>query len=251
MKKAILIVSYGVANRSVGEKSLGMLEKEIKECWQEWDVYQAFTGQRILKKCRAQRLDIPDESQALKKLVEQGYKKIVVLPTHLVYGSEYNRVVEATKRTLVDLKVGQPLLEGDILRKRLAETMIREIPLQGGETVLYVGHGTKLDDGTAYGRMEAELHKTGQVTALVGTLDTIDLTLTRIDTKKVTVVPLLLTAGKHMNQDICGEENSSLTSQLRKMGKQVYCVKRGLIEYESVRQIYLDQVEGLVQSFNL
>ena len=54
-----------------------------------------------------------------------------------------------------------------------------------------------------------------------------------------------------MNQDICGEENSSLTSQLRKMGKQVYCVKKGLIEYESVRQIYLDQVEGLVQSFNL
>lgn len=251
MKKAILIVSYGVASREVWEKSLGMLEKEIQEHWSKWDVYQAFTGQRILKKCRAQGLDIPDESQALKKLVEQGYKKIVVLPTHLVYGSEYNRVVEATKRTLVDLKVGQPLLEGDILRKRLAETMIREIPLQGGETVLYVGHGTKLDDDAAYGRMEAELHKTGQVTALVGTLDTIDLTLTRIDTKKVTVVPLLLTAGKHMNQDICGEENSSLTSQLRKMGKQVYCVKKGLIEYESVRQIYLDQVEGLVQSFNL
>ena len=251
MKKAILIVSYGVANRAVWEKSLGMLEKEIKECWPEWDVYQAFTGQRILEKCRAKGLEMPDESQALQMLTEKAYKKIVVLPTHLVYGSEYNRVVEATKRTLVDLKVGQPLLGNDILRKRLVEAMIREIPLQDGETVLYMGHGTKLDDYAAYGRMEEELHKAGQVPAIVGTLDAVDLTLERIDTKKVTVVPLLLTAGKHLNQDICGEEDSSLASQLRRAGKQVSCVKKGLIEYEAVRQIYLDQVEELVQSFNL
>ena len=251
MKKAILIVSYGVANRSVWEKSLGMLEKEIKECWPEWDVYQAFTGQRILEKCRAQGLNMPDESQALKKLVEHGYKKIVVLPTHLVYGSEYNKVVEAAKRISINLKVAQPLLGNDILRKRLAEAMIREIPLQGSETVLYVGHGTKLDDDAAYGRMEEELHKAGQVPAIVGTLDAIDLALERIDTKKVTVVPLLLTAGKHMNQDICGEEDVSLISQLRRAGIQVSCVKKGLIEYKAVRQIFLDQVEELVQSFNL
>ena len=251
MKKAILIVSYGVASREVWEKSLGMLEKEIQEHWPKWDVYQAFTGQRILKKCRAQGLDMPDESQALQMLTEKAYKKIVVLPTHLVYGSEYNRVVEATKRTLVDLKVGQPLLGNDILRKRLVETMIREIPLQGGETVFYVGHGTKLDDDAAYGRMEAELCRAGQIPVIVGTLGAVDLTLERIDVKKVIVVPLLLTAGKHLNQDICGEEDSSLASQLRRAGKQVSCVKKGLIEYEAVRQIYLDQVEGLVQSFNL
>lgn len=251
MKKAILIVSYGVANRAVWEKSLGMLEKEIKECWPEWDVYQAFTGQRILEKCRAKGLDMPDESQALKKMVEQGYKKIVVLPTHLVYGSEFNKVVEAAKRIAVDLKIGQPLLESDILRKRLAEAMIREIPLQDGETVLYVGHGTKLDDDAAYGRMEAELRRAGQIPVIVGTLGAVDLTLARIDVKKVIVVPLLLTAGKHLNQDICGEEDSSLASQLRRAGKQVSCVKKGLIEYEAVRQIYLDQVEELVQSFNL
>lgn len=251
MKKAILLVSYGIANKVAWEKSLGVLEEEIRGLWPEWKVYQAFTGRRIIERCWAQGFEIPSEEQAVQKLLGEGYEEILVLPTHLTFGSEYNKIVTALEDIPAESEIGLPLLGSEILHRRVVEAVIQEIPLQDGETLLCVGHGVKQDDSKIYEMLEEEFHKAGQTSAIVGTLETIDSALERIGSKKVMVFPLFLTAGKHALQDVCGEGENSVVSRLRTAGFDVCCVKTGLIEYQSIRRIYLDQLEELVRSFVL
>lgn len=251
MKKAILLVSYGVASKALWEKSLGMLEEEIRRDWPEWHVCQAFTGRRILEKYNAQGYEMSNETQALNQLVEQGFEKIIVLPTHLTFGSEYSKVMTAIETTEPKSIATLPLLGSEISRRKVAEVLIRETDLQEEEAILYVGHGSKQDESAVYEGLEKELHASGQTAAIVGTLESIDQVLTRINTRKVTVAPLLLTAGKHALQDICGEGKESVVSRLRAGGREVCFIEKGLVEYESIRRIYLEQLEELVQSFNL
>ena len=251
MKKAILLVSYGVASKKLWEKSLRVLEEEIRRRWPKWQVCQAFTGRRILEKFNAQGYEMPDENQALHQLVELGVEKIIVLPTHLTFGSEYSKVMATIRTTEPRSVAALPLLGSAISRRKVAEVLMRETKRQEEEAILYVGHGTKQDEHAVYEELEKELHAVGQTAAIVGTLGSIDQTLKRINVKKVMVVPLLLTAGKHALQDVCGEGEESVVSRLRASGKEVCCVEKGLMEYESIRRIYLEQLEELVQNFNL
>ncbi len=251
MKNAILLVSYGVAGKALWEKSLAVLEEEIRRCWPEWSVGQAFTGRRILEKCNAQGFAMPDETQALRKLVEQGFEKILVLPTHLTLGSEYSKVMTAIQTIAPKSIAAVPLLGSEVLRRKVAKALICETDQQKDETILYVGHGIKQDESAVYESLEKELHAVGQTAAIVGTLESVEQAMTRINAKKVTLIPLLLTAGKHALQDVCGEGEKSVASRLRASSREVCCVEKGLVEYESIRRIYLEQLEELVQNFNL
>ncbi len=251
MKKAILLVSYGVASKALWEKSLAVLEEEIRRHLPEWKVCQAFTGRRILEKYNAQGFEMPDETQALKELVEQGFEKIIVMPTHLTLGSEYNKVMMAIRTAAPESIAVLPLLGSEVTRRKVAEALIRVTSLQENETILYVGHGTKQDESAVYESLEKELHAAGQTAAIVGTLEEIEQALIRINARKLTLIPLLLTAGKHALQDVCGEGERSVASRLRTSGRDVCCVEKGLLEYEAIRRIYWEQLEELVQNFDL
>lgn len=246
MKRAILLVSYGVASRSVWTKTLELLEAEVRRAWPDWTVKQAFTGRRILEKCCSEGFCMQNEEQALAELVQDGYEKIVVLPTYMTFGSEYNKVVTAVEGLSFECKMGLPLLGNEVLRRQAAEALIHEIQLADGETALYIGHGTKQEKDQVYELLEKAVQRAGQNTAIIGTLENAESTVARIDTKRVRLVPLLLTAGRHALRDVCGEEAQSIASKFRAVGAEVECIEKGLLEYGSIRRIYLDQLRELI-----
>jgi CDP-diglyceride synthetase len=137
-----------------------------------------------------------------------------------------------------------PLLGSEISRRKVAEVLIRETDLQEEEAILYVGHGSKQDESAVYEGLEKELHASGQTAAIVGTLESIDQVLTRINTRKVTVAPLLLTSGKHALQDICGEGKESVVSRLRAGGREVCFIEKGLVEYAVQKKNYFLSICG-------
>lgn len=245
MKKVILVVSYGVAGKAAWEKSLGRLEEEIRRHWPEWDVYQAFTGRRILEKCRAQGFEMPDEKQLREKLIGEEYDRIVVLPVYVNFGKEYSKAIETVASEASADRTGLPLLGDEVWRRKVAEGLRNEVQAAQDETVLYVGHGSKQEGDRVYELLEEDLHQCGQK-AVVGSLEKVEEALDRIKTKKTVIVPLLLTAGKHALNDVCGDERHSVAARLRGAGNEVRCIEKGLMEYEAIRQIYLDQLRELI-----
>ncbi len=249
MKKAILLVSYGVTNQAAWEKTIGMLESEIRKQWMEWDIYQAFTGRRIIEKWKEQSFEMLNETEALESLTQKAYERIVVLPTHLTAGKEYDRVLKAVdriKEEQVEIQVGRPLLESEIMRKRVANVLIKELALQENEEVVYLGHGTEPNGNEVYELLEEELRRGGQTSAVVGTLGNIDLLLKTIQRKRIRLIPLLLTAGKHVLRDISGKEAGSAAERLREAGFEVTALENGLGEYESIRKVYMQQLDELI-----
>ncbi len=249
MKKAILLVSYGVANHVAWEKTIGMLESEIRKQWMEWDIYQAFTGRRIIEKWHGQGFDMLDETEALEGLVQKAYERIVVLSTHLTAGKEYERVVQAVNRIQaekVEIRVGLPLFGSEAMRKRVANVLTKEVDLPEDEDVVYLGHGTERNGNEVYKMLEAELQREGQKSAFVCTLGDIDTLINKIQKKKIRLIPLLLTTGKHVLRDISGKEAGSAAERLREGGFEVTVVEKGLGEFESIRKVYMQQLDELI-----
>ncbi len=249
MKKAILLVSYGVANHVAWEKTIGMLENEIRKQWIEWDIYQAFTGRQIIEKWHGQGFEILDEAEALESLVQKAYERIVVLPTHLTAGKEYDRVVQAVNRIKaekVEIQIGLPLFGSEAMRKRVAHALTKELDLQEDEDVVYLGHGTEQEGNDVYKMLEAELRKEGKKTTVVCTLGNIDTLINKIQKKNIRLIPLLLTTGKHVLRDISGKEAGSAAERLREGGFEVTAMENGLGEYESIRKVYMQQLDELI-----
>ncbi len=251
MKKAILLVSYGVASHMAWEKTLGILEAEIRNRWTGWDMYQAFTGRRIIEKWQEQGFGISNETEILDSLVQKEYERIIVLPTHLTFGKEYTRVVKAVESIKTDrvrVHVGLPLLGSRDLRIGVADAIIKELNLSEKEEAVYVGHGTLQNENTVYEMLEEELRKEGQTSAIVCTLGNIDKALKRIQKKSIRLIPVVLTAGKHALRDITGDETGSVAKRLRGAGFEVTVVEKGLGEYRSIRKVYMEQLDELINS---
>lgn len=233
------------------EKTIGVLETEIRDHWRDWDVYQAFTGRRIIEKWHEQGLHILNEIEALELLRQQRYERIMVLPTHLTFGKEYTQVikaVESVEKNSASIKVGLPLLGNTVLISKVVCALIKELSVQENEEMVLVGHGNRRNGCDVYEILEEELRRRGQCAVTVGTLENVDKLLNRVRMKNVRLVPLMLTAGKHALQDITGKQEGSVAMRFSELGCKVVSVEKGLGEYESIRKVYMEELDELINS---
>ncbi|MGL5615164.1 MAG: sirohydrochlorin cobaltochelatase [Sarcina sp.] len=263
MKKAILVVSFGTSDLDAITNSIAVIEDEIRDKFQGYNVIRAFTAHRIIKKIEektGEKILTPEE--ALVYLKKENYSEIIIQPLHLIAGEEYDyikKVFNNNKDNFEKILLGRPIFfyggadntPNDYIE--FINAIEDEILKDQDKTIILFGHGTAHPSNAAYGCLQNILSYKGYDNILITTVeayprvdDLINI-LKKRNISKVKVVPLLLVAGHHAKKDMAGVQEGSLKSDLEKVGIEVEISLKGLGEYERFRELYLLRVQDVIE----
>ncbi len=258
---AILVVSFGTSYHKSRDITIGAIEKAIADAFPEYEVRRAFTAQIIIDILKERDgLEIDNVTEALDRAVADGVHNLIVQPTHLMNGLEYQDVIAELEKYRDDfdqLVVGEPLLTSDKDFEAVARAITDAAgSYEDGETaILYMGHGTEAESNQVYAKMQETLNADGFGNYYIGTVeakpDLEDILAALKENgsyKRVVLAPLMVVAGDHANNDMAGEKEDSWKSVLTAEGYETECVLQGLGELEAIRQIYVEHVKAAAGS---
>ncbi len=254
MKKAILAVSFGTSYESALEKSITKVENCFHERFPEYDVYRAFTSGMVINILRNKRIEIQNIDDALKAIYDKGYEKVIIQPTHLISGDEYDKLCDIAlkyKENFKDFKIGVPLLNGADDLERVCNSF-HEKYCRSNNFLLLMGHGTEHNANKIYSDMNKICAENGFNNMFIATVEaspSIDDAINIIKeqpNKKVVLTPLMLVAGDHAQNDMAGSEPYSWKSRLEAVDKEVEVILKGMGEYEEFRDLYISHLEVLM-----
>lgn len=249
-KKAVLVVSFGTSYNDSREKTIGAVEKKIAEAMPDYEQRRAFTSQIIIDKIQKRDNEkINNVEEAVKELKDEGFGTVVIQPTHVMNGEEYDEMraaVEPFEKDFVSVKYGKPLLSSSEDYEETIKAIAAEVPAINDKTtaVVFMGHGTEHFADSAYSALDYRFKAMGYENAFVGTvegypdLDKIKADLSKFKPSKVVLVPLMIVAGDHANNDMAGDEEDSWKVQLKKEGYEVECILKGLGEYPGIQEMF-------------
>ena len=250
-KKAVLAVSFGTRFKETREKTLDVIEKDIREAFPGYEFCRAYTSptvRRILQ--QRDGICVDDVAGALDRLWKEGYQKVVAQATHVIRGFEYNRMkdtLEGYRGRFDRLSYGGPLLAGEEDYRKVVRILGRELgPYRGpGTALVFMGHGTGHEANASYAKLQQAFMEEGFEDCLVGTVEaspTLENMMKQVRSRrsrKVVLTPFLVVAGDHAHKDMAGDGEGSWKSRFLRSGYEVECVMRGLGEYAGIRQIYV------------
>ncbi|MCG8483387.1 MAG: sirohydrochlorin cobaltochelatase [Clostridia bacterium] len=257
VKKAILVVSFGTSYADTREKTIGATEQRIGEAFPEYDIKRAFTSQFIINKLKERDgIEIDNPNQALTRLKEEGYTEVYVQSLHVINGAEYDELTEAVMSFTEEfniLKMGKPLLTGHEDYAAVANAYIGHMPERSaGEAVLLMGHGTHHDANAAYACLDYVFEDEGIDNVFVGTVEgfpelgTVIKKLEKNQIEKVTLMPLMVVAGDHAQNDMAGDEEDSWKVMLKSQGYDVDYILKGLGEMPEIQELYIEHLEAAI-----
>ena len=208
---------------------------------------------------RRDNILIDDVDAALERAVNNGVKNLVVQPTHLMHGLEYDELVKEVGNysdAFDQVVFGEALLNSDDDFARVEKAITEwTASYDDGETAIcFMGHGTEADSNEVYQKMQDLLTKDGYTNYFVGTVEaqpSLDDVLAKVqagDYKRVVLEPLMVVAGDHANNDMAGDEDGSWKKTFEDAGYEVECLLRGLGENEDIRAIYVDHAKAAIDS---
>ena len=173
--QAVLVVSFGTSHLDTLEKTIQPIEWDIAGRMTGRVQRRAFTSGMILRKLeRRDGLHIDDVPQALSRLAAEGFDDVVLQPTHIMNGDEYDKLAAQTepfREKFVRLAVGRPLLTTVQDYKVTAQALLQVLPTREKDTALvFMGHGTEHFANSAYCQLEYVFHDLGRTDILVGTV---------------------------------------------------------------------------------
>ena len=260
MKKAILVVSFGTSHLDTLRVTIEKAENQIRDHFNDYDIYRAFTSHKIIRKLREKYemfIDTPEEVMA--KLYEDDYEDVIIQPLHIIPGEEYiyiNKIGEAYKDKFRSVKMGRP-----IFYYQGIENLPQDYSLfieatkklyEENNAVVYVGHGTAHSANAVYGCLQTVFEDEGYENVFVGTVEgypNFEAVLKRLKRKnidEVTLAPLMVVAGDHAKNDMASDEEGSWKSMLEKEGIKVNIYLKGLGENERFNQLYINRIEDLI-----
>ena len=260
VKPVILAVSFGTSYNDSREKTIGAVEKAIAQANPDYEVRRAFTAQTVIDILKERdNIETDNVDEAFERLVNDGVKTLVVQPTHVMSGYEYDdliAVVDTYKDKFDKVSIGAPLLTSDEDYSRVADALIEDTKSYNNEetAVVFMGHGTEHDANSAYTKLQQTFDSKNAGNYFVGTveatppLDDIVTAVKASGCKKVVLQPLMVVAGDHANNDMAGDEEDSWKTVLTNEGFEVQCVLKGLGEIEAVQDIYSDHVKDAVKT---
>lgn len=264
-KKAILVVSFGTTFPETRKLTIESVENKIKAAFPDYEVRRAFTSRIVIKRIAEQEgIKIDTEQQALERLKAEGYQEVVIQPLHIVAGEEYEkitRVVESYEKngTFAKIAVGRPLLyymgqedkPDDYLTA--VKAVQSQIPkLDRRDAVIFMGHGGVHPSNAAYALLQMKMVDAGLKNVFVFTVEgypqfgNVMDQLKANKVKKVTLMPYMLVAGDHANNDMAGDEEDSFKTQLLQAGFKVETYIRGLGENAAIQDIYLQHLKDAI-----
>lgn len=264
MKKAIIVVSFGTSYLESIEKSIGKIEEGIRERFEEYEVYRAFTSHRIIKKLKEKHnIIVPTPEEILDELQSRGYEEIIIQPLHIIPGEEFQyitRVRDEYKNKFNTLHVGRPVFyyEGIKDIPNDYSLFIESIKdLINDNNVVMVGHGTPHPSNAVYGCLQCVLEDKGYDNVFIGTVKgypTFESVLNRLNKrniKEVTIVPLMLVAGGHAINDMASDNEYSWKSMLEANGIKVNMYLHGLGEHKGFNNLYIQRIDDIIHKTKL
>ena len=276
----ILVVSFGTSFNDSRVATIGAVEDAIAKAFPDWSVRRAFTAQIIINHVAARDGEqINNVAQALDLAKEAGVKNLVVAPTHLMHGAEYDELVDALEPYKADMNivVSEPLLgevgeDASVInddKKAVAEALVdaavAEAGFDGleaaeadGTAFVFMGHGTSHEANVTYDQMQTQMDKLGYKNVFIGTVEgepedtECSVVIDKVKDagyKTVILRPLMVVAGDHANNDMADpEDEESWYSQFTASGNfdKVDCQINGLGEIPAVQDIYVAHVTAAV-----
>ena len=276
----LLAVSFGTSYNDSRVEDIKGIEDALQEAYPDWSVRRAFTSQIIINHIQARDGECIDNmDQALERAVKNNVKNLIVQPTHLMHGAEYDELVKAVERyqdKFESVKVAEPLL-GEVGSDASAinsdkEAVAKAVTAQAVETAgydsldaakedgtafVFMGHGTSHTAKVSYSQMQTQMQVLGYDNVFIGTVEgepeetsceAIIEAVKNAGYKKVILRPLMVVAGDHANNEMAGEDEDSWKSLFENSGlfEQVDVQIAGLGGIEAIQQIYVDHTAAVI-----
>ena len=270
----ILVVSFGTSFNNSRAADIKGIEDALQAAYPDWSVRRAFTAQIIINHVQARDGEkIDNVNQALDRAVNNGVKNLIVQPTHLMHGAEYDELIgelDNYKDQFESVQVAEPLLgevgaDATVInadKKAVAEILTAEAvktagydsldaAKEDGAAFVFMGHGTSHTAKVSYSQMQTQMQELGYDNVFIGTVEgepeetaceaVID-AAAEAGYTKVILRPLMVVAGDHANNDMAGGDEDSWLSMFKASGKfdSVDTQIAGLGEIEGIQQIYVE-----------
>ena len=274
----LLVVSFGTSFNDSRAEDIKGIEDALAEAFPDWSVRRAFTAQIIINHVQARDDEkIDNMQQALDRAVANGVKNLVVQPTHLMHGAEYDEMVEAIdayKDKFESVSIAEPML-GEVgddatvinddkaaVAQAITDEAVKEAgydsmeaAAEDGTAFVFMGHGTSHTANVTYDQMQTQMEKLGFTNAFIGTVEgepedtACDEVINKVKDagfKKVILRPLMVVAGDHANNDMAGDDDDSWKSMFEASGDfdEIDCQIEGLGRIDAVEQLYVAHTQA-------
>lgn len=276
----ILVVSFGTSFNDSRVDDIKGIEDAVQKANPDWAVRRAFTAQIIINHVQARDGEFIDNmDQALERAAANGVKNLVIQPTHLMHGAEYDELMEAVetyREQFETVKIAEPLLgevgadasvinaDKEAVAKALTEAAVKDAGYdsldtakEDGAAFVFLGHGTSHTAKVSYSQMQSQMGELGYDNVFIGTVEgepeetaceAVMEAVAQAGYKKVILRPLMVVAGDHANNDMAGEDGDSWISIFRASGSfdSVEAQIVGLGSIEAIQQIYVEHTAAVM-----
>ena len=278
----LLVVSFGTSFNDSRAEDISGIEKALEAAYPDWSVRRAFTAQIIINHVQARDGEkIDNVDQALQRAVDNGVKNLVVQPTHLMHGAEYDELtaaLEGYKDKFESIKIAEPLLgevgaDATVInadKAAVAEAITAEAVKdagfdsleavkEDGTAFVFMGHGTSHTAKVSYSQMQTQMEQLGYDNVFIGTVEgepedtsceAVIEKLKEAGYKKVILRPLMVVAGDHANNDMAGDDDDSWKSQFEASGAfdSIDTQIAGLGEIQAIQQLYVAHTQAAIDA---
>lgn len=280
-EKEILVVSFGTSFNDSRAEDIGGIEKALAKAYPDWSVRRAFTAQIIINHINAREdVEIDNVDQALDRAVNNGVKELVIQPTHLMHGAEYDELIDALKKyekKFDKVAVAEPLLgevgkDATVInedKEAVAKAVVAEAIKDAGfdsvdaadkdkTAIVLMGHGTSHTANVTYSQMQTQMEKLGYKNVFIGTVEgepeetELSVVIDKVKDAgytKVVLRPLMVVAGDHANNDMAGDDDDSWKSGFEASGafEKVDCQISGLGRIADVQKLYVEHTGAVIK----
>ena len=280
----LLVVSFGTSFNDSRAEDIGGIEKALQKAYPDWSVRRAFTAQIIINHVQARDGEkIDNMDQALQRAVDNGVKNLIVQPTHLMHGAEYDELSEAVASysdKFESVSIAEPLLgevgsaddsvnsDKEAVAKAVTAEAVKtagyenlDAAKEDGTAFVFMGHGTSHTAKISYSQMQNQMNTLGYDNVFIGTVEgepedtACEAVIEKIQEagyKKVVLRPLMVVAGDHANNDMAGDDDDSWKSQFEASGAfdSIETQISGLGQIPVIQDLYVSHTHAAMEELD-
>ena len=278
----LLVVSFGTSYNDSRVNDIKSIEDALQEAYPDWSVRRAFTAQIIINHIQARDGEkIDNMTQALERAVANGVKNLVVQPTHLMHGAEYDEMcaaIDEYRNQFESVSIAEPLLgevgsdatvinaDKEAVAKAITAAAVEasgfdslEAAKEAGAAFVLLGHGTAHIARVSYSQMSTQMQQLGYENVFIGTVEgepeetACESVIEEVRAAGYTTVilrPLMVVAGDHANNDMAGSDDDSWKPMFEDAGFTVDCQIAGLGGIADIQALYIAHTQAAIDSLN-
>ena len=278
----LLVVSFGTSFNDSRVADIKGIEDALQAAYPDWSVRRAFTAQIIINHIQARDGEkIDNMDQALERAVANGVKNLVVQPTHLMHGAEYDEmceVIDAYRDKFESVSIAEPMLgevgsdatvinaDKEAVAKAITASAVADAGFESldaakeaGTAFVFMGHGTAHVAKVTYSQMSTQMQTLGYENVFIGTVEgepeetsceSVIEAVKAAGYTNVVLRPLMVVAGDHANNDMAGSEDDSWKTMFEAAGFTVDCQIAGLGEIADVQALYIAHTKAAIDALN-